>query len=100
MISGLSLSLQLVMVWYALVNVTAALLVVVDKLAARAGTWRVAEKTMHLLALLGGWPVSAVVQRLVRHKTRKRGFQLVFWFCAALHCAAAFGVYQWVRHNY
>lgn len=88
------------MLWYLLVNAGAALAVAMDKSAARAGAWRVSEKTLHLLALAGGWPASAMAQRLVRHKTRKLGFQVMFWLCAAVHCAAVFGVYQWARHNF
>ncbi len=86
--------------WYLVVNVAVGLVLIADKAAARAGSRRVPERTLHLLALAGGWPASAVVQRLVRHKTRKGGFQVVFWFCAAAHCAAVYGAYQWVGHNF
>ncbi|MDT8992796.1 DUF1294 domain-containing protein [Curvibacter sp. APW13] len=83
--------------WYLVVNVVVALVLIADKAAARAGTRRVPEKTLHLLALAGGWPASALVQRLVRHKTRKRGFQVVFWLCATVHCAAVYSAYLWLH---
>ena len=82
--------------WYLLVNAASALAVASDKWAARAGAPRIRERTINLLALSGGWPSSAVVQRFVRHKTRKTRFQVVFWICAMAHCVAVFGVIHWV----
>lgn len=59
-----------------------------DKAAAPAGGRRVPENTLHLLALLGGWPGALIAQRLLSHKTRKAGFQTLFWITVALNLAA------------
>lgn len=56
-----------------------------DKAAAMAGAWRVPEKTLHSLALFGGWPGALVAQARVRHKTRKLSFQLAFWLTVVLN---------------
>ena len=50
-----------------------------DKTRAQAQGWRVPETTLHAFALVGGWPGAYVAQRHLRHKTSKKGFQLVFW---------------------
>jgi uncharacterized membrane protein YsdA (DUF1294 family) len=50
-----------------------------DKLAARRGGKRVRERTLHLLALCGGWPGALAGQWLFRHKRRNRTFQVDFW---------------------
>lgn len=56
-----------------------------DKLRARHGQWRVAETTLHLIALLGGWPGAYLAQRHFHHKTKKLRFQLLFWLIVTLH---------------
>lgn len=56
-----------------------------DKRSAERGAWRTPEQTLHLLELFGGWPGALLAQQLLRHKTRKFSFQLVFWSIVALH---------------
>ena len=51
-----------------------------DKRAATAGAWRTSEATLLVLGLLGGWPGAIIAQQALRHKTRKRGFQIAFWW--------------------
>ncbi len=58
-----------------------------DKAAARTNRWRTQEKTLHLLALVGGWPGAAVAQRVLRHKNRKTGFLAVYWITVSINCA-------------
>lgn len=50
-----------------------------DKRAAAKRRWRTAESTLQLLALLGGWPGALMAQNLLRHKSSKSAFLLVFW---------------------
>ena len=50
-----------------------------DKSAAKSKTWRIPEKTLHLLSLCGGWLGAALAQETLRHKTQKTSFQVVFW---------------------
>lgn len=59
-----------------------------DKRAARLGRSRTRERTLHLMALLGGWPGALVAQRVFRHKTIKRPFRIVFWLTVVANLAA------------
>lgn len=60
----------------------------IDKSAARNGQWRTQESTLHLIGLIGGWPGALAAQRLLRHKSRKQSFQVVFWTTVVLNCCA------------
>jgi len=73
---------------YVIASVAAGIAYGLDKSAARRGTWRTPEKTLHVLALLGGWPGALVAQRIFRHKSRKVSFRLAFWATVALNCGA------------
>jgi uncharacterized membrane protein YsdA (DUF1294 family)/cold shock CspA family protein len=51
-----------------------------DKSKAQRVAWRVKESRLHFFALIGGWPGAAIAQQLLRHKSQKRKFLMVFWF--------------------
>ena len=50
-----------------------------DKLRAKRIGWRVPENTLHIMALLGGWPEALIGHKIFRHKTQKTSFRIVFW---------------------
>lgn len=56
-----------------------------DKRWAVRGARRVPERTLHLLALSGGWFGAIAAMRLIRHKNRKWSFHAVALLGAALH---------------
>ena len=63
-----------------------------DKSAARHGTWRTKESTLHWLSLAGGWPGALVAQQTLRHKSRKEIFRIVFWMTVILNLV----VFAWI----
>jgi uncharacterized membrane protein YsdA (DUF1294 family)/cold shock CspA family protein len=63
-----------------------------DKSAARRHQWRTRESTLHIFGLIGGWPGALVAQRLLRHKSKKWSFQVLFWVTVVLNC----GVLGWL----
>ena len=77
---------------YLVASVVAFMAYALDKSAARNDRWRTAEDTLHLFALLGGWPGALAAQRLLHHKSRKPSFQIVFWLTVILNC----GVLGWL----
>src|ERR1700728_3211504 len=56
-----------------------------DKRQAINGGRRVSERTLQLLAFLGGWPGALLAQRHFRHKTQKVKFRIVFWIVVVPH---------------
>ena len=61
-----------------------------DKIAAKRGSWRTQESTLHLLSLAGGWPGALIAQHMLRHKSSKQEFRVVFWATVVLNCGAFF----------
>jgi uncharacterized membrane protein YsdA (DUF1294 family)/cold shock CspA family protein len=64
-----------------------------DKSAAKNDRWRTQENTLHLFALIGGWPGALVAQRLLRHKSKKQSFQTVFLATVFLNCGALYWLF-------
>jgi len=63
--------------YLALVNVVTLVAYARDKRAARAGTRRIRERTLHELDLAGGFIGGWLGMRLLRHKTLHRSFLVV-----------------------
>ncbi|MBY5792925.1 DUF1294 domain-containing protein [Rhizobium leguminosarum bv. viciae] len=58
-----------------------------DKLASRHGRRRISERTLLLLALIGGSLGAVAAQQLLRHKTRKEPFRSILAAILILHGA-------------
>lgn len=80
---------------YSTLSLAVFALYALDKFAARRGDWRVPENLLHLMALLGGWPGAWMGQLKFRHKTRKRGFRLVFFLTVILNL----GLIGWMLYT-
>ena len=85
---------QTVLALYLLaINIAAFSIYGADKRKARSGRWRVPEKTLFLLALLGGSAGAWLGMKCFHHKTRKWyfrfGIPVIFIAQAALLCALA-----------
>ena len=59
----------------------------IDKAAAQKGGQRTPERTLHTLALVGGWPGALYAQQLLRHKSSKKSFRSVFRVTLVLNVA-------------
>ena len=72
---------------YLLMSLVAFIAYAIDKSAAQAGRWRTKERTLHLIAIIGGWPGALLAQRVLRHKTSKPEFQLIYKVCIVVNIA-------------
>ena len=59
-----------VAVYVVVMSLAGFLLMGADKRAARSGAWRLPEKTLLMVALIGGSPGILLGMRVFRHKTR------------------------------
>jgi uncharacterized membrane protein YsdA (DUF1294 family) len=82
---------------YLILSLAAFALYAIDKMSAAQGARRVRESTLHLAALLGGWPGAYAAQQLLRHKTVKQPFQAIFITCVSLNIFALmfYSIVQW-----
>ena len=62
----------------------------IDKSAARNHRWRTQESTLHLLALMGGWPGALVARQVLHHKSKKESFQAAFRLTVVVNCSLLF----------
>ncbi|MBW8313113.1 MAG: DUF1294 domain-containing protein, partial [Rhizobium sp.] len=77
---------------YAAMSLLALATYAIDKSAAQSGRRRIPENTLHLFALLGGWPGALVAQQWLRHKSVKTGFLGVFWLTVFANLALLGGM--------
>ena len=67
-----------------------------DKRAAINGQWRISEKDLHTLELLGGWSGALLGQKILHHKNRKQSYQLVFWLVPLVQISFILFVLQYL----
>lgn len=68
-----------------------------DKVAAILGSrYRVSERTLHLVSLLGGWPGASVAQQVFQHKCSKRPFLQDFLTTVVVSSVLYAGAYKFV----
>ncbi len=84
--------LSVVVAIYVAVSMMTYVVYAVDKRAAVKKRRRVSEKTLHLMALVGGWPGAWLAQQQLRHKTQKIRFRRLFWVTVVLNVAALSGL--------
>ena len=66
-----------------------------DKEAAVQGGWRASENQLHGLAVLGGWPGAWFAQQILRHKSSKKPFRVLYWATVALNLTGLIGWLVW-----
>ena len=68
--------MHLLFYWLVAINSIAVIVPIWDKLAAMHGAWRVPEKTLFLLCVLGGCPGMYLTMQIIRHKTLHKRFMI------------------------
>ncbi len=70
---------------YVLWNIISFGLYAYDKSAAKSGQWRIPEKTLLTVSILGGCFGGTLAMYMLRHKTRHTRFILVNWIADAVY---------------
>lgn len=80
--------MEILIVYLAVISLITAAFTVYDKMAAKAGKWRVSEKTLLTLAVLGGAAAELAVMLSIRHKTKHQKFMIGLPVILVLQAAA------------
>jgi uncharacterized membrane protein YsdA (DUF1294 family) len=68
-------------------SIVTAILYRIDKRRARDHEPRIAERTLLIWSLAGGWPGGWVAGKCLHHKTRKISYRIKFGLCVAINLA-------------
>lgn len=81
------------MIYEIIISLTAVLLTVYDKYAAKNNKWRIRENTLLAVSMLGGSVAMLITMKKIRHKTKHKKFMtgipviiilqlaLIIYFC-------------------
>lgn len=84
------MNLEFAFLLLSLWNVVVFAVYAIDKYKAKRNKWRIPEKTLILLAFLGGAYGALAGMYMIRHKTKHLKFQILVPLAAVLNCAAIF----------
>lgn len=83
-------------IYLVLINIIAVIVTIHDKRAAIGHRWRVKERTLMLIAALGGAPAMYLTMIFIRHKTKKPLFMIGIPLVLLLELAVIFLVNNYV----
>ena len=72
------IGIKYIIIYFVAINLIGFLAMYIDKQKAKKGRWRIPEKTLFSITLLGGGIGTNLGMKLFRHKTKKGRFMLGF----------------------
>ena len=70
------INLEYLALYLLFINIIAAIVCIADKIKARRNGWRISEKTLFVLSLIGGALGMYITMQLIRHKTKHKRFMI------------------------
>lgn len=71
-------TLKNIIIYFVIINILGFLIMYIDKQKAKKGHWRVPEKTLFIITVLGGGIGTIAGMYIFRHKTQKIAFVIGF----------------------
>ena len=78
-----------IILYFLIINIVCFLIMFIDKRKAKKGAWRIPEKTLFLITVLGGGIGTTAGMYVFRHKTQKLQFVIGFPFITILEIILA-----------
>ena len=94
-------ALAIILGYYIVINLVLYITMVIDKKRAIKDGWRIPEKNMFIMAVLGGGLGGLCAMVFKRHKNRHLDFIMVFTMTSILHMVAALlmiGKFAFIMH--
>jgi len=82
------LAVKILIAYFIVINLIGMLVNIADKQKARHNKWRIKERTLWAVALLGGAPLTYITMKTIRHKTKHTGFMVGMPILAVIDIAA------------
>lgn len=82
--------------YYTIVNVIGFGLFAADKFRAKIGWYRISEKDLCIVSILGGWPAGLAAMFAFRHKLKKTPFIVKFSLATITNIALSY--YILIKH--
>lgn len=79
-----------IIIYYILIGIFTFYTYSKDKDFSQDGNWRVSEKRLHLLSMMGGWLGALIAQDKLNHKSSKKRFKIFFLITIMLNIALLF----------
>ena len=67
---------EFIAAYFIAINLTGIFINCIDKYKAKHNKWRIKEATLWIIGPLGGAPLSYLTMKLIRHKTKHKGFMI------------------------
>ncbi len=87
--------MRILMYYLIAVNVAAWIMYGLDKWKARSGKWRISERTLLIVALIGGSVGALTGMLMFRHKTKKPKFVIGIPVMLVVHCVIVAAAFSW-----
>ena len=84
--------MEWIVIYLCAISVLGVVITVYDKRAARKKRQRISERSLFTVAALGGATAMYAAMQIVRHKTRRNSFILVFPFLMIIHFAIVIAI--------
>ena len=88
--------MQYIWTYLAAISLLAVILTIRDKSAAKKYKWRIKERTLLIVAALGGSVAMFMTMRAIRHKTKRAKFMVGIPAIIVLQIAAAVAFIWWM----
>lgn len=89
----------IMLIWCSVMSFICFMAMGIDKLKARAGKWRIPERTLFLLAAMGGALGSMLGMLAFRHKTKHKSFVIGMPLLLLLNISCIAGIICLARYS-